>query len=224
MLEMAVVMVVGSILLLLVVRWVTGLIAITSDASQRTAVVRDATALTGQLSVDLADASSCSPTGVGPTLAFLSPYNTTTSSQSFGVFTTNDATATPSDPALVIWTFYFDSASPATLVSAQRTDLGPISGGCPAVSPPTGFNAATNTQTAQMFSGGVAPAGIIATPVTKITGVGGSNPSYTGSCVPASSFNCDFTGLQFNFIMRTPAGLPDIVNQVIPLAQSNQAW
>lgn len=226
MVEMAVVLVVGSIMLLLILHWVLGLVAVASDANQRQVVQRDALALTSNLGADLAQAQSCSPTGAGPVLDFLAPYNSATNSQSFGVFTLNDATATPSDPALVIWTFTFDPNNPATLVSAERTDLGPISAGCPSVAPPASFDAATNTATEVVAAGATAPSGVGALSVTHVSGLGGVSSGYTGSCVDSAvdMLNCNFTAVSFDFVLRSPSGVPVLIDSALPLSTASTTW
>jgi type II secretory pathway pseudopilin PulG len=220
MLEMAIVIIIGSILLIVVTQWVLGLIAVANDTTQHNATQRDANGLISQVSADLGQATSCSPSGVGPSLAFVSAYNSSTNSQSFGVFTLNDPSATATDPALVIWTFNYDPNNTDTLLNAERTDLGPITGGCPPVMPPSGFNAATNGATQTIVSGGSSPSGVTSLGLTQVSGVGGTDPGFTGSCTaPASAmFNCEFTALNFSFILRSSSGLPIVMNSTVPVS------
>jgi prepilin-type N-terminal cleavage/methylation domain-containing protein len=217
MLELAVVILIGSVLLLIVTKWVLGLIAVSTDTTQHNATQRDANGLVAQVSADLSQATSCSSSGTGPSMAYVGAYNSATSSQSFGVFTLNDASATPTDPALVIWTFNYDPSNNDTLLNAERTDLGPVSGGCPTVLPPSGFDAATNAATQTIFAGGTSPAGVSSLDLSLVTGVGGTDPGYTGSCTSPSSamFNCEFTALNFSFIARSSSGLPIVVDSTV---------
>jgi hypothetical protein len=222
MLELTIVAVIGSVLVILIIQWIMSLLVITTDNTANSAMRRDAGALVSSVNADLSGAQSCSPTGDGPVMAFTTPFSSATSAQSFGVYTTNAAGATPSDPALVIWTFNFDPANADTLLNAERTVVGPISGGCSGTEPPSGFNAATNPATQVIASGPAAPTGAAGIVVTDITGAGGVAPGYTGSCVdsPADMLNCTFTALSFDFIFRSSAGTPDIINTSLALNQS----
>lgn len=219
MIEMGIVLVLGAVVLMLVIAWVSSLVNVTVDGTQRTTLAQSTASLTGLLGTDLAQAQSCSPSGDGPVLAYLNAFSSTSDTQDFGLFTLNDPSATPSDPALVIWTFVFDPSDPSTVETVYRTDLGPVASGCATPAPPTGFNAATNAASQVVFSGPPAPVGTPVTTQSHLSGVGGPDPGYTGSCTAstADALDCGFSGLNLGLTTRSPSGLPDTLDLTLPI-------